>query len=314
MNQTPRKLYRLVTQPNLDGLACAVLLKERRLIKMVNFTHPRDLQSGGALNLNEDIVTGLPFVRGGHTMAEGGIPLNVRLMKLPNNFVVDTEAPSAARVVYRYLGGQKAFPGFFEEMLTEVDRAGTADYGLDDIATPKGWALLNFILDERTGLERYKEFSAGHEKLVVELIDLCRKERIDKVLEHPDVRERVDAYWECDQKFEDQIRGLTETVQSIGIVDLRHTETVFPGNRHRIYALFPDINVSIQVLRGKEPDTVSFSVGKSILNKTSHIHIGNMMAQFGGGGHANAGGCQVRNEDGEDVLKQLVLAIIRDEE
>jgi hypothetical protein len=311
MNQ-PRKTYRLVTQPNLDGLACAVLLKERGLIRVVDFTHPRDLQSGGGLDFNDDIVTGLPFVRGGQQLGENGQPVNLRLMKLPNNFVVDLVASSAARVVCRYLGGERVFPDFFKEMLTETDRAGAARYGIDDIATPAGWVILSFILDQRTGLDRFREFRIGHEQLIIELIDRCRTQRIDEILEVPDVRERLAAYWECDRNFVKQILAKTEKINRIGVIDLRSTETVYPGNRYRIYALFPDITLSIQVLKGSEPNTVSLAVGKSIFNKTTKIHVGNLMATFGGGGHANAGACQVARDAGEETLKELILAIARD--
>jgi len=55
-----------------------------------------------------------------------------------------------------------------------------------------------------------------------------------------------------------------------------------------------------------------FAVGKSILNRTSSTNIGDLMLQYGGGGHLNAGTCQVDNDESERVEQELIDAIISD--
>ncbi len=52
-----------------------------------------------------------------------------------------------------------------------------------------------------------------------------------------------------------------------------------------------------------------FAAGKSILNRSSKTNIGALMLEYGGGGHENAGTCQVDNELAEDVLGALVKRI-----
>ena len=96
------------------------------------------------------------------------------------------------------------------------------------------------------------------------------------------------------------------------ILDLRHEETIFAGNRFMIYALFPDCNISIHVLWGVKQQNTVFATGKSIVNRSSKTNIGELMLQYGGGGHQNAGTCQVENDQAEAVLNELIVKINAD--
>ena len=40
---TQKKKYRLVTRSDMDGLVCAVLLKELDIIDDIKFVHPKDM-------------------------------------------------------------------------------------------------------------------------------------------------------------------------------------------------------------------------------------------------------------------------------
>ena len=55
----------------------------------------------------------------------------------------------------------------------------------------------------------------------------------------------------------------------------------------------------------KKQNTV-FNVGKSIFNKSSDANIGELMLKYGGGGHPNAGACQVPNEKADELLKEVI--------
>ncbi len=76
--------------------------------------------------------------------------------------------------------------------------------------------------------------------------------------------------------------------------------------------LFPEQNISIHIFYAKDKDKVVFSTGKSITNKTSKTNIGELMLQYGGGGHENAGACQIYKEESEKVLKELIEKINQD--
>ena len=95
----------------------------------------------------------------------------------------------------------------------------------------------------------------------------------------------------------------------VAVLDLRGEETIYVGNRFLIYALYPETNISIHVLWGRQRRNTVFAVGKSIFDRSAHINIGRLMLDRGGGGHSAAGTCQVANDQAESVLDLLIAAI-----
>ena len=76
-----------------------------------------------------------------------------------------------------------------------VDKGDAAQFSLDEILDPTGWVLLNFLMDPRTGLGRFREFRISNYQLMMQLIDVCTAMSIEEILETPDVKERVELYY-----------------------------------------------------------------------------------------------------------------------
>ncbi|MEK7245750.1 MAG: exopolyphosphatase [Pseudomonadota bacterium] len=304
--------YRLVTRSDFDGLVCAVLLRELGLIEDIKFVHPKDMQDGTILISDSDITTNLPYVKGVYLAFDHHLSETIRMKDKPANHVIDPKAPSAARVVYNHYGGKKKFPRISTAMMEAVDKSDSAQFSEDEVLNPTGWVLLNFLMDSRTGLGRFKEFRVSNYQLMMQLIDYCRDHDIDKILALPDVKERVDLYFAQQDKFKDQLRRCVAVHKNLVILDLRHEQTVYAGNRFMIYALNPGCNISIHALWGMNKLNTVFAVGKSIINRTSKTTIGELMLKYGGGGHENAGTCQVENDIADEVLKGLIAKINAD--
>lgn len=304
--------FRLVTRSDFDGLVCAVLLKHLNMIDEIKFVHPKDMQDGKIEIGPRDITTNLPYVAGAHLVLDHHASETVRNTGERANHIIHADAPSAARVVYDHFGGSKVFPAEWNDMMVAVDKADAAQFSRDEILHPSGWVLLNYLMDSRTGLGRFRNFRISNYDLMMELIDYCRKHSIDEIMQLPDVKERSDMYFEHEEKFKAQLQSCSKVYQNLVVLDLRNEETIFAGNRFMIYALYPETNISIHVLWGLKNQNTVFATGKSILNRTSKTDIGNLMLQYGGGGHANAGTCQVDNDKAEAVLQQLVAKINAD--
>ena len=303
--------YRLVTRSDFDGLVCAVLLKELGILDEIKFVHPKDMQDGKVEITGRDITTNLPYVEGAHLVFDHHLSETMRVGEKPNH-IIDPKAPSAARVVYDYYGGKERFPTISDEMMLAVDQADSAQYQRDDILNPNGWTLLNFIMDARTGLGRFREFRVSNYQLMMDLIDYCRSHSIAQILELPDVKERVELYTQHAELFVDQLKRCATVRGNVVVLDLRKEETIYAGNRFMIYALFPDTNVSIHVLWGLKQQNTVLACGKSILNRSSKTDIGPLMLQYGGGGHQAAGTCQVDNDRAEEVLEAIVARMRAD--
>jgi len=300
-----KKRYRLVTRSDFDGLVCAVLLKELDLIEEIKFVHPKDMQDGLIAMSDDDITTNLPYVEGVHLAFDHHQSESKRNTEHPN-YIIDTSAPSAAHVVYRYYGGAERFTNISEELMGAVDKGDSASFSMEEVLHPQRWDLLNFMMDARTGLGRFKNFRISNYQLMMDLIDYCREYSIEEILELQDVKERVELYREHEILFKEQTKKCATVHDNVFVVDLRGEETIYAGNRFIKYALYPECNVSIQVIWGFKKQNTVLSVGKSIFNRTSEVNVGDLMLEYGGGGHSGAGTCQVDNEKADEVVAEVV--------
>lgn len=300
--------YRLITRSDFDGLVCAVLLKELDLIDDIKFVHPKDMQDGKIEVTDRDITTNLPYVPGVHLSFDHHASETIR-NEVKFNHVIHPDSPSAARVVFDHYGGVSKFGDRFNDMMDAVDKGDSAQFTRDEILDPEGWVLLNYLMDSRTGLGRFKEFRVSNYQLMMDLIDYCRTHGIEDILKLPDVIERVELYFDHAAKAKAQLQLCTTVHHNVAVLDLRQEDTIYAVNRFMIYALFPATNISIHVLWGVQKQNTVFAVGKSITNRSSHVNIGALMLAYGGGGHENAGTCQVANETATEVLQELIAKI-----
>ena len=304
--------HRLVTRSDFDGLVCAILLKELNMIDEIVFVHPKDMQDGKVPITARDITTNLPFVPGvGMAFDHHSSEISRVPGDRPNLFN-DPGAPSAARVVFEHFGGGRKFPGSFHAMMEAVDKADSAQFSRDEILRPTRWVLLNYLMDSRTGLGRFRDFRISNYQLMMALIDYCRDHSIEEILSLADVRERIDVFVEHGPRAVEQINRCAKVHQNLVVLDLRKEQIIWACNRFMIYALFPETNISIHVMWGVKNQNTVFATGKSILNRTSKTNVGELMLKYGGGGHEAAGTCQVGNEEADTILTQLVQVINAD--
>lgn len=310
MEKTAEK-FRLITRSDFDGLVCAVLLKHLDMIDDIKFVHPKDMQDGKIDIGPRDITTNLPYVPTAHLVFDHHLSETLRNAAGADNHIIDPDAPSAARVVYDYLGGEQTFPAAWDDMMAAVDKGDSANFSLAEIKHPKGWVLLNFLMDARTGLGRFHDFRIANYQLMMELIDYCADHSTDDILALPDVKERVELYFEHEAEFKAQLLRCSTVQGSLVVLDLREEVVIHPGNRFMIYALYPECDISIHVLWGLKQQNTVFAVGKSIVNRGSTVNIGELMLEYGGGGHEAAGTCQVANDCASEQLQTLVNRITR---
>ena len=302
---------RLVTRSDFDGLVCAMLLKELDLIDDIKFVHPKDVQDGKIELSENDITTNLPFDK------RVGLAFDHHESELIRNkkeeyegkYIIDGDAKSAARVVYDYYGGKEKFTRVSEEIMLAVDKGDSADFTEDEILHPTDWVLMNFLMDARTGLGRFHNFRISNYDLMMELIDYCVDHDVKQVLELPDVKERVDMYFEQQELFKAQLERITKIHDKVAVIDLRDEETIYTGNRFMVYAMWPEVEISVHVAWGFKKQNTAVMIGKSIINRSSNFNIGELCLSYGGGGHANAGTCQLDNDKVDAELPTIIAKL-----
>ena len=303
---------RLLTRSDFDGLICAVLLKEAKIMDDWKFVHPNDIQNMLIEATENDVLANMPYIPGcglwfDHHSSEQ--ERNAADFKYKGLSKLE---PSCARVIWDYYGGHNTFPPKFDEMMEYVDRCDSGQLTVEEIENPKGWVLLNFIMDPRTGLGRYRDYTISNYQLMVNMVEYCRNIPVEEILEVPDVKERTDRYFAQQALYRDMILRNSTTHKNLVVLDLRNEEEIFSGNRFSVYAMNPKCNISCHVIWGLKKQNTVFAVGRSVINRTSKTNVGNLMLKYGGGGHEAVGTCQVPNDRAEKVLKELIDQITAD--
>ena len=301
-------MKRLVTRSDFDGLACAMMLKELNLIDEIKFVHPKDVQDGKIELSENDITTNLPYdprvgLAFDHHESEAD---RNKAKDTKGKLIIDPNAKSAARVVYDYYGGEKKFPRISKELLDAVDKGDSASFTIDEILNPTKWVLLHYIMDPRTGLGRFHDFRISNFDLMMELIDNCRNLSIDEIMELPDVKERTKLYFEQAELFKAQLKRIVKVCGKVAVIDLRNEDIIYAGNRFMVYAMYPETEISIHVAWGFKKQNTAVMIGKSIINKNSNGDIGMLCLSYGGGGHRNAGTCQLDNDIVDKELPKII--------
>ena len=302
---------RLVTRSDFDGLACAMMLRDLDLVDEIKFVHPKDVQDGKIELTKSDITTNLPYdPRVGLAFDHHESEMDrLKAIETGGKLIIDPHARSAARVVYDYYGGKKTFKKISDELMAAVDKGDSADFTIDEILNPKGWVLLHYLMDARTGLGRFHQFRISNYDLMMELIQYCMDHTIDEILELPDVKERVELYFEQSEQFVAQLKRIAKVYDKGVVLDLRNEEVIHAGNRFMIYALYPETQISVHVAWGFRKQNTAVMIGKSIVNKASNVDIGELCLKYGGGGHHNAGTCQLDNDEVDKQLPDIIAAL-----
>ena len=308
----PNNRYRLVTRSDFDGLVCALLLEALDVIDDIFFAHPNDMQHGRIEITDTDIITNLPYVRGCHLTFDHHSSETSRIEKPQPNHIIDPEAPSAARVLFNYYGGKERFHSIPDGIMEAVDKCDMAQFTMKEILYADGWPLINFLMDARTGLGRFHGFRVPNYELMMNFPQWFRDYSVDKILELPDVKQRVQLYREHEPMFKDQIERCAEVHGNLVLLNYLEEESIYVGNRFMVYAIFPQCNISISQMWGEDRRKVIFACGKSIFDRSSRTNIGELMLQFGGGGHSAAGTCQAELGMSDTVRHALIAKIKAD--
>lgn len=299
---------RLITRSDFDGLACGALLKEAGIIDNWKFAHPKDLQDG-LVEVNEnDCLANVPYVEGCGLWFDHHSSEHERL-QLEGRYKGESRiTPSCARIIYEYYGGREKFPQF-DDMMEAVDKVDSGNLTIDEVQNPEGWILVGFLMDPRTGLGRWRNFTISNYQLMEKLIDACRTMTTDEILALPDVKERIEVYFEQTNKFKEMVEKYTKVDGKLIISDLRGVEPIYSGNRFMIYSMYPEQNISAWIVSGRGGKGCSAAVGYSILNKTCNVDVGSLMLKYNGGGHKKVGTCQFTDENMETELPKMLAEL-----
>lgn len=297
---------RLITRGDSDGLACAVLLSTVLNIDDIRFAHPKDMQDGIVEVSDHDVIANLPYHPNCGLWFDHHITSEEYIHKyeFKGNFEL---APSAARAIYNYYVADHPEIKKYDEFINATDKIDSAQLSVDEVNNPQGFIKLFFTLDPRSGLGRFMEY-------FLELIDKVKEKSIDEILEDPEVKKRCDKMMADQEEFKTLLKEHSYKEDNVIIIDFRNLKDIPSGNRFLEYTLYPECNVSVRIFDGKKGEFIVCAVGHSIFNRTCRSDIGQLLREFGGGGHTGAGTCQIPLAEQGDKIPEIINLLKEDSE
>ncbi len=302
-------MMNLITRSDFDGLACGALLLEAGIYDSYTFKHPKDIQDGLVPVTENDVLANVPFVEGcglwfDHHSSE------YERNQLAGKYKGESRiTPSCARIIYEYYGGKERFPQF-DDLMEAVDKVDSGNLTIDEVLHPKGWILVGFLMDPRTGLGRFRNFTISNYQLMEKLLVCCRTMTTQEILDMPDIKERIEVYNEQSELFKEMVHAHTVVKRDVIISDLRGVDPVYTGSRFLIYSHYHEQSFSAWIVSGKGGKGCSAAVGYSILNRTSNVDVGKLMLKYGGGGHKAVGTCQFTDENMDTELPKMLEELV----
>jgi hypothetical protein len=291
---------RLITRGDLDGLTCAVLLSEMESIDSIELIHPQDITDKRFIVHSDDILANLPYHAGCFMWFDHHL-LTDSNEKPPDNFKgMYRRAPSTARVIVEYYNSPKLQR--FDKLVSETDRMDSANLNLEDVLNPNGYILLGYTIDPRTGLGNFQDYFHS-------LVSALRDSSIEEILKMPEVVQRANKIKSEWEKFKELTLKHSRMDGNVVITDFRSVNPIPIGNRFLIYTLFPDANVSVRIHWGPQKTQVAVVVGHAIFNRTCRVNVGELMSDYGGGGHFGAGSALLWEESAEESINNIIKAL-----
>jgi nanoRNase/pAp phosphatase (c-di-AMP/oligoRNAs hydrolase) len=296
---------RLVTRGDLDGLTSAVIITMKEPIDEITLVHPQDITDKRVKITKNDVLANLPY------HPDAGIWFDHHLLtesneKPPEDFKGRyAVAPSAARLVYDYYLERDPNDGKLKDLATlvhETDRLDSAQLTPSDVEDPRGYILLGYTIDSRSGLGAFTDYFK-------KLVEWLKTMSIDDVLAQPEVAQRIERLRRDQEDFKRLLQRNSFTLNNVVITDLREIKQLPTGNRFLVYTLFPDQNVSLRVHWGPYHESVIAAVGHSIFNRTCNTSVGELMSRWGGGGHRGAGTCVLPLESAAEAIDEILFEL-----
>ena len=313
---------RLVTRADFDGLVCGALVTKFEPIDGYLFVEPKFMQDGLVDIRNGDVITNLPYHPNCTLWFDHHITNTTP--DFPQPIVLGKGgfrlAPSAARVVYEYyteVGNRHQATGnskiSAEEILSflgtermkylmqEADRIDAGKLEKEDVLNPQGYVLISMTTDGR---------NAGDEPYWLRIIDLLRDTSLQETLADPEVAKRCQRIRDEQEKLRAILLARAELRKNVIYVDLRGIKEIPDGNRFLIFTLFPQGNIQVKVAHDSQREnTTAISVGYNIFNPTSSVNVGELLKNYGGGGHKVVGSSRVPNDKADSAIAEILAAV-----
>lgn len=142
------------------------------------------------------------------------------------------------------------------------------------------------------------------------IVGLLEKESIETILQDYEVKTKCSHVLEENKNFTGYLKNYTHCDNNVAITDFRSLDNEPKGNRFLIYSLFPQVHTDVKIRFAKDNrEKIIVSLGKNIFNTTGRVHLGELVARFGGGGHHGAGSCSFHANEADSGIEEIIKVL-----
>ncbi len=288
---------RIVTRPDFDGIVCAMIIHGAESVDSpIEWIEPSQVQNREVEIRSGDIMANLPYDPRCSLWFDHHVS-NAMEENVNGSFKI---APSAAGVVYEYYRAKGKIKADYDELILWTDIIDAAKLSKDQVLYPENYSYILLSMTVQHGDEPDALYWNR-------LVFLLRDKSIKEVLDDPEVIKRCRGVIKENAAYGDILKQHTAVHGSVSVTDFRSMESPPSGNRFLIYSLFPDSVSSMKIrYADSSRETVVVSLGHSILNRGCRVNVGRLLAGYGGGGHAGAGGCSIEAASADMVISELL--------
>ncbi len=292
---------RLITRLDFDGLVCAAMIYKMERIEELQFANPKDIEEG-RIDLDPglgDAIVHLPFHPFTRLWFHHHDFENIPAQQLENVRGKWGPAPSTAQLVYDFYASSDL--DAFKPLVEIANNIGAVKLAEEDVISPKGWMLVNYVLDPR--------FPQAHDTGVEVLQGMRLGKKPEEILQSEHVKSRVDRYFQDLERFKQELTAHTTMEGNVILTDFREYDDPPRGNRFLPFLKFPEGNVWVRIDKHRDPMKLLISASKSPFNKTCTINIGKLMEENDGGGLEGAGTCPASSLKPKGRLETVINAL-----
>ncbi|MBS3107360.1 DHH family phosphoesterase [Candidatus Woesearchaeota archaeon] len=295
------EIKRIVTHTDLDGVVSAFLISFIFDCQNFYYAEPLEIQERSVKCVGTDVVVDLPLPPNSVALWFDHHDSNKTDKKFNGKH---ENKKSCARVIFDYYLKEHPEIAKFRELIDETDKQDSADITPEEYLNPGAAGIISISIKSRS----IREDNDFRNFLINSLFYMDYKNLAANQIVQNRYKERKKEVEEWFRIIKDKI----ELRKKLIFLDTSEIDDAGRGNTWVLYATYPKQQLVFWIKSVNEDyDKLRIVIADNpFCADKEHIHLGNLMKEYNGGGHNGIGVCMIDRKDKDKIVKELLSKIL----